>query len=104
MSRASRVVTTRCTIDLERTPQRFHAHVELDGVDVEPGDVVFVHDAPGGVADGERVVVERRATVRRAGWIARTLERLRGRLAFAELIETGFSPGPAPRASPRSGP
>ena len=100
----SRIVETRCTLDLERTNERFHAHVELDGVDVGPGDTVLVHGAPGDVGEGERIVCERRVTVRRAGWAARAFERLRGRFAIVDLIETGFSPGPAPRATPRSGP
>jgi len=89
----SRTVETSCTLDLERTTERFHAHVELDGVEVGPGDTVLVHGAPGGVGEGQRIVCERRVTVRRAGWAARAFEKLRGRFAIVDLIETGFSPG-----------
>ena len=32
-----------CTIDLEATNDHFHAHVELQGIEVNEGDEVLVH-------------------------------------------------------------
>lgn len=84
-----------CTIEIEQTPQTLHAHVMLDGIDVEPGDEVIVHDAPSGVAFGERLVVRRTATVTRAGPLARMRARVEGYLELTELYEVSFSDGRA---------
>ena len=46
-----------CTVEIEQTSKTLHAHVVLDGdVQIRPGDEVRVHDAPTGVAFGERGV------------------------------------------------
>ena len=84
-----------CTIEIEQTPQTLHAHVVLDGIEVEPGDEVIVHDAPSGVAFGERLVVRRTATVTRAGSLARMRARFEGYLELTELYEVSFSDGRA---------
>lgn len=84
-----------CTVEIEQTPQTLHAHVVLDGIDVEPGDEVIVHDAPSGVPFGERLVVRRTATVTRAGTLARLRARLEGYLELTELYEVSFSDGRA---------
>ena len=39
-------VDVPCTVDIAQTVESLHAHVELQGIDVEPGDSVLVHDAP----------------------------------------------------------
>jgi hypothetical protein len=84
-----------CTIEIENTPESLHAHVELDGVDARPGDVVRVHDAPAVVPFGERIVRRSRATVTRAGVLARTLAHLHGYRELTDLYEVGFSDGRA---------
>ena len=81
-----------------------HAHVELDGVDVGPGDEVLVHDAPAQVAYGEHLVCSRRATVTQAGWIGRLWTRATSRFEIAMLYEVSFSPGAVQRAPRRSQP
>jgi hypothetical protein len=85
-----------CTIEIEQTSETLHAHVVLDGdIAIEPGDEVRVHDAPTGVAFGERLVVRRTATVVRAGPLERLLARIEGYLELTELYEVSFSDGRA---------
>ena len=88
-----RIVDVPCTIEMEQTAESLHAHVELEGVDVGPGDMVCVHDAPELVAFGERAVFLRTATVTRANWFGRFYAHLEGYLELTELYEVGFSEG-----------
>ena len=85
-----------CTVEIEQTSETLHAHVVLDGdVQIQPGDEVRVHDAPTGVAFGERLVVRRTATVVRAGPLDRLRARIEGYLELTELYEVSFSDGRA---------
>ena len=85
-----------CTVEIEQTSETLHAHVVLDGdIAIEPGDEVRVHDAPTGVAFGERLVVRRTATVVRAGPLDRLWARIEGYLELTELYEVSFSDGRA---------
>jgi hypothetical protein len=88
-----RTIEVPCTVVVENTFDRLFTNVELDGVEVGPGDEVLVHDAPVGVRFGERVVVRRRATVIRASWPLRLWTQLTGGLEFMELLEFSFSSG-----------
>ncbi len=92
---AGRTFEVPCTIEIEHTAESLHAWVELDGVDVRPGDEVRVHDTPTLVPFGERVVRRGRATVVRAGIIARVMAHVHGYLELTELYEVGFSNGRA---------
>jgi len=60
-------VAVPCTVDVAHMVESLHAHVELHGVEVGPGDAVQVHDAPVLIAFGEHVVCERTATLTRSG-------------------------------------
>ena len=82
-----------CTVDLEQTADFLHAHVDLHGFDVGPGDEVLVHDAPTRIAFGERAVFQRQASVRRAGPFGRAWAYLEGYLELTELYEVSFSEG-----------
>jgi hypothetical protein len=82
-----------CTIEIENTPESLHAHVELDGIDARPGDLVQVHHAPAMVAFGKRIVRRSSATVTRAGLLARAFAHLNGYRELTELYEVGFSEG-----------
>lgn len=84
-------VEVPCTVEIEHSTDSLHAYVELEGVEVGPGDEVLVHDAPTELTFGERVVYQRRATVVRAGWLKRLWTRLTARLELTELYEVGFS-------------
>ena len=90
-----------CTGDIADTVESLHAHVELQGVAIEPGDSVLVHDAPTAVGFGERLVCSRRATVTRAGWLERLWTRATSRFELALLYEVSFSPGPPGRPPAR---
>jgi hypothetical protein len=81
-----------CSIEIEQTRDTLHAHVSLEGLDVELGDEVLVHDAPDHIAFGERIVTTSRATVVRASPLERALTRLRSYLQLTELYEVGFQP------------
>lgn len=85
-------VEVPCNIEIEQTHDTLHAHVSLDGIEVEHGDEVLVHDAPSYIEFGERVVTASTATVWRANPIARTLIRLKSYLLLTELYEVGFQP------------
>ncbi|HYW50628.1 MAG TPA: hypothetical protein VE861_08480, partial [Gemmatimonadaceae bacterium] len=41
-----RTVEVPATIDLEATSRELHAHVVLEGIEVNEGDEVLVHNAP----------------------------------------------------------
>lgn len=86
-----RMVEVKCLIDIEQTPESFHAHAVPQGIDIRPGDVVMLHDVPAGVAFGQRITGECRATVIRAGWFARQWTCLMGLLELTELYEVGFA-------------
>ena len=85
-----RAVQVPCTVDVEHSFDSLHAYVDLEGIEVGPGDEVLVHSAPTDVPYGERVVVRSSATVLRAGPLERLWARLKGRLEITELYEVGF--------------
>ncbi len=67
MRASSRTLTVPCTVEIENSSETLHAHVELDGYEVGPGDEVIVHGAPTHVPFGEKIVARCHATVVRAG-------------------------------------
>ena len=81
-----------CTIEIEHTPRSLHAHVELEGVEVGPGDSVLVHDAPTAVGFGETLMRRSHATVVRAGALESLWTRLSAFLDLTELYEVSFTP------------
>ena len=83
-----------CRIAVEQSEAHFHAHVELaHDVSIQPGDRVRVHGDPIRVRFGESAVIERMATVTRAGPLRRAWTRLGAYLDFRELYEVSFTPG-----------
>ena len=84
---------TSCTIEIEHSDESLHAHVELDEqADLRPGDRVHVHGAPIHVSFGQRLVLRRKATVERAGWLEQQWTRLCGGFELTELYEVSFTP------------
>ncbi len=79
-----------CTIDLESTHDHFHAHVDLAGVEVAPGDEVLVHDTPSRIPFGTQRTYTSRATVHRASWLRRQFVKLTGGTELYELYDVGF--------------
>ncbi|CAA9362682.1 MAG: Uncharacterized protein RPC_1322, partial [uncultured Microvirga sp.] len=80
-------VDVPCTVEIEHSFDSLHAYVDLEGIEVGPGDEVVVHDAPTEVPYGERIVVRRRATVVRAGPLGRLWAHIEGYLELTELYE-----------------
>lgn len=91
LTRAREKIDVPCTIDIEHTWESLHAHVELEGVTVEPGDEVHVHGEPIVVPYGESRTLKRMATVTRASGPERLWIRLTGDFEFMELLEFSFS-------------
>ena len=87
-----RGVEVACRVEVEHTHDSLHAHVDLEGIEVGPGDEVTVHDAPVDVGFGERVVCRRTATVVRAGPMGRLWTRVTAFFELTELYEVSFSP------------
>ncbi|MDQ8164021.1 MAG: hypothetical protein P3C10_15695 [Gemmatimonadota bacterium] len=85
-----RTVDVACTIDLESTHDHFHAHVDLDGVEVDPGDAVLVHNTPTRIPFGTQRTYASRATVQRASWLRRQFVKLTGGTELYELYDVGF--------------
>jgi len=87
---ASRRTEVPCTVDLESSHDHFHAHVDLKGVEVDPGDEVLVHGTPTTVAFGTQRTFESTATVHRASWLRRQFVKLTGGTELYELYDVGF--------------
>ncbi len=87
---ATRRTDVKCTVDLEATHDHFHAHVDLDGVNVDPGDAVLVHNTPSRIPFGTTETFESTATVYRASWLKRQMVRLFGSTEISALYEVGF--------------
>lgn len=87
-----RTMSVRCDVEIEQTPQSFHAYAVPDGVALRPGDVVLVHDVPTAVAFGERLACVCDATVHRAGPLRRAWTRATSIFALTSLYEVGFEP------------
>jgi hypothetical protein len=89
---ARRHVNVACNVEIANTAEALHAHVFLNGLEVEAGDSVLVHDAPTDVAFGESLSCDRRATVSRASLFDKLWVRLSSRFELTTLYEVSFSP------------
>jgi hypothetical protein len=92
---ARRSIELPCTVDLEQTNESLHAYVDIEGIEIRPGDTVIVHDAPTYVAFGDRLRCNRRVTIVRAGLFGNIVARLKGYIELTELYEVSFSDGRA---------
>jgi hypothetical protein len=87
-----RRIETTCTVEIENTAERLSSSVVLASeYHAEPGDKVLVHDAPTSAPYGERICVERRATILRAGVLERFWIELVSIFALTELYEVSFT-------------
>lgn len=85
-----------CTVTIVHTNESLEAHVDLEGIEVNAGDQVQVHEAPTDVCFGEQITCQRTATVIRGGLFDRVWARWRGAMEFNELYDLSFSPGRRP--------
>ena len=82
-----------CRLDLERTHEHLHAHVELMGFLPEPGDSVRVEGVDGDLVRieyGRTATQDSEAVVTRASALRRWWTRFTGRFEFYELYDVGF--------------
>ena len=83
---------TRCTIEVEHSAASLHAHVTLENdTPLGPGDKVTIHGAPVQIAFGEKLLLQRDATVQRASALGRTFTKLIAQFELATLYEVSFS-------------
>jgi|GEM_PF-376403 hypothetical protein len=87
---ARRYEEVPCTLDLESTPEHFHAHAVITATHVDEGDSVLVHNAPSHIAPGEVRTVETTATVGHASAPRRWWTRMIGVSEISSLYEVGF--------------
>lgn len=85
-----------CNIDIEKSPESFHAHAVPDGIDIRPGDVVVVHGAPTEIGFGDRITCDCPATVTRAGVFGRAWTSFTAMFELTHLFEVGFEPKETP--------
>ncbi len=85
-----RTIEVPAMIDLEATSRELHAHVVLEGVEVNEGDEVLVHGAPCFIPLNEKRTMAATATVSKASLPRRAWERVVGRTRITELYEVGF--------------
>ena len=86
----TRRIDVPCTVQLVATHDHFGTHVNLEGIEVDPGDKVLVHNAPSRVPFGTDRTIASRATVHRASWLRRQIVKLTGGTEFYELYDVGF--------------
>jgi len=79
-------------IEIEKTQESFHAYSIPSDIEIREGDEVLMHGVPTDVEFGTRLVMQCRATVRRAGVLERAWTRLAGLFELTELYEVGFQP------------
>jgi hypothetical protein len=88
----SRQIDLLCSIDIEQTQESFHAHAIPENIDINPGDIVTIHDAPTDIAFGEHYIGERRGTLIRANALQRLWTQFTSIFEIGELYEVGFLP------------
>lgn len=92
MKNSSRRLDVPCLVEIEQTPESLHAHAFPDGIRIGPGDTLLLHGAPARIRFGERLTLECRATIVRAGRLSRLWTRVSALLELTELYEVGFQP------------
>lgn len=85
-----RTLQVPCQVDLEATPEHFHAHVELQGAVPNEGDEVLVDNMPSRIPLGEARTFASQATIERASLPRRLMQRVIGRTQITELYDVGF--------------
>jgi len=85
----SRTFALTCDIDIEQSWESLHAHAIPDGVEIEAGDIIIVHDTES-TLEAAHYIGQRDATLIRAGFWRRHWTRFCSIFEIAELFEVGF--------------
>jgi hypothetical protein len=88
----TRPIDLLCSIDIEKSAESFHAHAIPENIDINPGDIVTIHDAPTDIEFGTHYIGERRGTLIRANALQRLWTQFTSIFEIGELYEVGFSP------------
>jgi hypothetical protein len=91
-----RAVEATCALDIEKSPESFHAYSVPEDIDLREGDQMLIHGAPTSIAFGTQMTMTCRATVLRAGPIERVWTRFTAMFELTELYEVGFAPKELP--------
>lgn len=89
--RRERSFEVLCHVTVSHTFENVSAHVDIEGIEINPGDRILVWGPPLNPAFGEVQIEVRRATVTRAHWLERLWLRLTGNLDCLSLLEVSFS-------------
>ena len=81
-----------CDVDIEKTFDSFHAYAVPDGIEINAGDIVMMHDIPYEIRFGDHIVTQCKATVYRANWLSRIWTQVSSLFEITELYEVGFAP------------
>ncbi len=87
-----RTVEITCEVDIEQSPDSLHAYAIPQGIEINPGDTVYLHGVPTRIGYNERRTMTCRATVVRAGWFDRWKTELTAIFELTELYHVGFEP------------
>ncbi len=90
MRKSLRTIDVTCALDIAWTADALHAHAAPDDVELRPGDVLTLRDAPATILFGDRLSRDCPATIRRAGALLRAWTRATSLFALTDLYEVGF--------------
>ena len=95
--------TVECTVDvdIEKTVESFHAYTVPADIDINEGDVLRLHGVPTDIGFGDQFTMQVRATVERAGPLARLWTRASSLFELTELYEVGFQDPETLKLRPR---
>ena len=86
----ARAVEGHCVVDIEQSPESFHAYSAPEDIQIEPGDIVVIDNPPLSIGYNEKLARECRMTVRRAGFLRRNWTKAIAVFALTQLYEVGF--------------
>lgn len=78
-------------LSIANTWEDLYAHVELENVDIGPGDTVLIHHPPTKIAWGEKKQVFGKASYTKASWLQMIWTRFFSRFEITMLYEVSFS-------------
>jgi len=79
------------SLDMSNTWEDLYAHVELEGVDIGPGDAIQLHQVPFDLPYGQKRRVNGKATYFKASSLKRWFIRTFSRFEITMLYEVSFS-------------
>lgn len=96
--------TVECVVDvdIEKTVDSFHAYAVPADLEINEGDVLHLKGVPTDIGFGDQFTMQVRATVERAGPLARMWTRATSLFELTELYEVGFQDAETLKLIPRA--